>query len=596
MQDDPTLPEIAGPSAHATELVVEKRYRLGTPIGAGGMGEVRLAKDVTIDRDVAIKLMRGTADDAQTIARFFREARVQGRLDHPAVVPVHDLGIDATGQPYFVMKRLAGTTLADVLAQGTTPQRTLLARLVDICLAIDFAHARGVVHRDLKPANIMLGDHGEAYVLDWGLARIVGDSSPFHGASAVSGTETQAGALLGTPGYMAPEQARGEDVDGGTDVFALGCILYEILAGAPALPRGLAAIEPTLASEAHRPSARADVPPELDEWCARATAQDRGRRPTARALADGIQGYLDGDRDVARRRALAADHAAQAQAALAHGDEAGRARAMREAGRAFVLDPANQLARDVIAALTLEAPKQIPAEALAAADHARATARGRTLRWGAVCYAGGGLGIALLFYFPVRHAWPIVATVATAFVLAGTLWWMARRLWPMRTPWYLWILFLNTSLLIGGAFVFGPLLIMPIYVCGSLGVYLVAPARFHPATIIVAHVVAMVVPVVLELAGVLPRTFQISDNQLVLTPFALDLPPWGLALVLVLATAAQLTNTAVISLGQRSIQEAALDAVHAQSWHLKQLLPGAGDASTPPAATELRSTPPSRAA
>ncbi|MDQ3368750.1 MAG: serine/threonine protein kinase, partial [Myxococcota bacterium] len=264
-EDDVTLPDTGGtlsPSAGAprtSEADLAERYDLGPVLGRGGMGEVRLARDARIDREVAIKLMRGGHSDRDTVARFLREARVQGALEHPAIVPVHDLGINREGHPYFVMKRLAGITLADVItaraagepdAATRWPRRLLLTRLTDVCLAIEFAHTRGVVHRDLKPANIMLGDFGEAYVLDWGLARIVADAAPISSVRPLSGEhepgQTAVGALLGTPGYLAPEQARGEDVDTRADVFSLGCILYELLTGAPALPRGLAALQVTL--------------------------------------------------------------------------------------------------------------------------------------------------------------------------------------------------------------------------------------------------------------------------------------------------------------------------------------------------------------
>ena len=241
---------------------------------------------------------------------------MQGRLEHPAIVPVHDMGVDADGQPYFVMKRLAGVTLQDVLDKGDPrwPKRLLLARLVDVCLAVEFANTHGVIHRDLKPANVMLGDFGEVYVLDWGLARIA-DEATGDGivladlrASADTGGQTVAGALLGTPGYMAPEQMRGEVIDARVDVFALGLILYEIVAGEPAIPRGADAFDATLSATCFRASARtADVAPELDDACASATTADPATRMTsARTLADRIQAYLDGDRDVARRRELAA--------------------------------------------------------------------------------------------------------------------------------------------------------------------------------------------------------------------------------------------------------------------------------------------------
>src|SRR5687768_12048048 len=137
------------------------------------MGEVVLAKDQQLGRDVAIKRLRSANPSPATVQRFLREAKIQARLDHPAIVPVHQLGADTNGQPYFVMKRLAGTTLAEHIKKRSKTQHELLRAFVDVCLAIVFAHERGVIHRDLKPSNIMLGEYGEVYVIDWGVARIV---------------------------------------------------------------------------------------------------------------------------------------------------------------------------------------------------------------------------------------------------------------------------------------------------------------------------------------------------------------------------------------------------------------------------------------
>src|SRR5690349_14585720 len=161
------------------------RCRFGGRLGEGGMGEVLLAHDEHIGRDVAVKRIRASEPTAEELSRFLREARVQGRLEHPAVVPVHDLAVDRDGRPFFVMKRLSGTTLlellgrlrADPAADGATVRRRMLRAFADVCLAIEFAHSRGIVHRDLKPANIMLGDFGEVYVLDWGVARALTEAA-----------------------------------------------------------------------------------------------------------------------------------------------------------------------------------------------------------------------------------------------------------------------------------------------------------------------------------------------------------------------------------------------------------------------------------
>ncbi len=271
------------------------RYRPGGVIGRGGMGEVVSARDEQIGRSVAIKRMRGHDAPPEAVARFLREARIQGRLEHPAIVPVHELH-DTGDEPFFVMKQLAGTTLADVIAER--PRNVLLRAFVEVCLAIEFAHTRGVIHRDLKPANIMLGDFGEVYVLDWGIARVAGEEalrSNFADVDTLEGGATEAGTVLGTPGYMSPEQIRGDaDLDGRSDVYALGCILFEILAGKPLHPRGQAGLASALVGSDERPSRHADVPPELDAVCVTATAVAREARfASARALADAVQRYLD---------------------------------------------------------------------------------------------------------------------------------------------------------------------------------------------------------------------------------------------------------------------------------------------------------------
>ena len=191
-------------------------YELGSSIGRGGMGEVVAAHDPRIGREVAIKTLRGAASP-ELVDRFLREAKIQGRLDHPAIVPVHEIGHDAQGQPYFTMKRLRGETLQDVLVAGAPLQR-LLRAFADACLAVQFAHDLRVVHRDLKPSNLMLGPYGEVYVLDWGIARSIGDDARPGAARDMTTLDgqTQAGALLGTPrfrlwrrtGHPAPDQGK----------------------------------------------------------------------------------------------------------------------------------------------------------------------------------------------------------------------------------------------------------------------------------------------------------------------------------------------------------------------------------------------------
>src|SRR6185503_1910417 len=360
--------------------VSDARYRFGEVLGEGGMGEVLLAHDEHIGREVAVKRIRSTEPSAEELSRFLREARVQGRLEHPAVVPVHDLAVDRDGRPYFVMKRLTGTTMQELLgelragneADAAVTRRRLLRAFADVCLAVEFVHRHGIIHRDLKPANIMLGDFGEVYVLDWGVARAVTEAAdaggpppaPLAADLKLDTGDTLVGTVLGTPGYMAPEQLVGDRVGPAADIYALGCILYEIVAGVALHAQGRNVSAP-LAQPVARPSAqRPDAPPELDAICERATRVDPEERfASARALGSAVQAFLDGDRDVAARVSLAKLHIAEAQAALADGeDEDHRRAAMRAAGRALALDPTATEAADLVTHLMLKPPRDVPAE------------------------------------------------------------------------------------------------------------------------------------------------------------------------------------------------------------------------------------------
>ena len=255
---------------------------------------------------------------------------------------------------------------------------------VDVCLAVEFAHSRGIIHRDLKPANIMLGDFGEVYVLDWGIARAVtevDDSGATPRPSLrdlkLDTGDTAAGTVMGTPAYAAPEQLVGERAGPAADIYALGCLLYEIVAGELLHKRrDLASV--AIAVDARPSSQRTDAPPELDAVCTTATAIEPGQRhATARALGDAVQAFLDGDRDVAVRKELAVGHVHEARAALARGNsEADRRAAMREAGRALALDPTAADAADLVTHLMLLPPSTAPVEVEAAIDaHDIGTAR-----------------------------------------------------------------------------------------------------------------------------------------------------------------------------------------------------------------------------
>ena len=206
------------------------RYQVGELLGYGGMAEVHRGRDLRLGRDVAIKMLRhDLARDATFQLRFRREAQNAAALNHPAIVAVYDTGEEfgSTGEelPYIVMEFVNGRTLKEVLAaEGRLMPRRALEIIADICAALEFSHRHGIIHRDIKPGNVMLTQTGQVKVMDFGIARALASGAT---------TMTQTSAVIGTAQYLSPEQARGEAVDARCDVYATGCVLFELLCGHP---------------------------------------------------------------------------------------------------------------------------------------------------------------------------------------------------------------------------------------------------------------------------------------------------------------------------------------------------------------------------
>ncbi len=303
--------QIEGTALGADELREDDRYELLAEHARGGLGRVMRARDRRLGRVVAVKELLRTSDLAQQL--FVREAMITARLEHPGIVPVHEAGRWATGDPYYVMKLVSGRTLKEVIAGARTlvDRLALLPHLIAVCEAVGYAHSEQVVHRDLKPTNVLVGEFGETVVIDWGLARDlrVIDAVPLPDAVAIGGSPpigaTVTGRIIGTPQYMAPEQARGEAVGPTGDVYALGAMLYELLSGHPPIegdsvkslldqvhagpPRALHAIAP-------------EVPADLDAIVTKAMARaPRDRYPTARELAADLKRFTTGQLVTAQR-------------------------------------------------------------------------------------------------------------------------------------------------------------------------------------------------------------------------------------------------------------------------------------------------------
>jgi serine/threonine-protein kinase len=290
----------------------EVRYDVVSLLAEGGMGSVFLARDPSLGREVALKVVRG--DDPTRRARFLDEMRILGQLEHPNVVPLHALVLSDRA-PFCTMRYVRGRTLGDVLTglrsgDPETLSRYSITRLVQILLqvtqAIDFAHSRGVLHRDLKPANVMLGEHGEVQVLDWGLAKVMerGEGKVL----ASSADHTRVGEVVGTPAYMSPEQASSSPVDERSDVWALGVMMYEILT----LERPFSGTNPiatlagVLRDAPKPPRERApgrEIPVALERTCLKALSKaPEARHASAREMQDEIQAWLEAEADKIKRQ------------------------------------------------------------------------------------------------------------------------------------------------------------------------------------------------------------------------------------------------------------------------------------------------------
>ncbi len=305
---DPLATTAPSGAAPAAALPAGERFRVLRPHASGGLGRVSVALDGQLKREVALKEIRDEyASDGAARARFLAEAEITGQLEHPGIVPVYALEAGEGGRPVYAMRFIQGRTMEEAIRayhRAPTPLalRELLHRFIAVCNAVAYAHSRGVIHRDLKPSNVMLGGFGETLVVDWGLAKRVGEEEPVPAGSAGSTSDglsglTEVGQVLGTPAFMPPEQARGSHAVGpAADIYALGAVLYAILSG-KAPYRGRSSPDVVGQVVAGPPPAPAalgkGVPAALNAVCVKAMAREPGGRyPDAGALARDVESWL----------------------------------------------------------------------------------------------------------------------------------------------------------------------------------------------------------------------------------------------------------------------------------------------------------------
>ena len=260
-----------------TPQVLGERYEIGGVLGRGGMAEVHRGRDLRLGREVAVKVLRhDLARDPSFQVRFRREAQASASLNHPAIVAVYDTGEDRTttgATPYIVMEYVEGETLRDVLRrEGHLSPERAMALSADICGALDFSHRNGIVHRDVKPGNVMITPQGTVKVMDFGIARAVSDSAA---------TMTSTAAVIGTAQYLSPEQARGEGVDARSDVYSMGCMLFELVTGAPPFTGDspVAVAYQHVREDPRLPSSiNPGIPPELDAIVLKAMSKNPANR------------------------------------------------------------------------------------------------------------------------------------------------------------------------------------------------------------------------------------------------------------------------------------------------------------------------------
>jgi serine/threonine protein kinase len=550
------------------------RYTEGNLLGQGGMGKVVLARDARIGRDVALKILHPKHElEPAERARFLREAQVQGQLEHPSIVPVYDIDRRADGTTFFTMRRVLGKTLAAILEElrngdpETTArytQRELLQAFSTVCLTIDYAHSRNVIHRDLKPANIMLGDFGEVYVLDWGLARMIDPEASVSDVPRLS----LPGAMMGTPLYMAPEQMADPDVDQAADVFSLGLILFEILTLERCRnPRAI-----YVPVEA-RPSVRTPqlaIAPELETICVTATQPlVTDRYTSAREIQEAVARYLEGDRDREQRRSIADRHATRAREALAKGDAA-EPEAMQHLVRALALDPTNRQHVATLAEIIGTPPRTKPADVTQQIENTSQEIIRAGCKYSGFAMASWFLFLPVVYVLGIQRYDYLLAICVPVLACVGMAFFASNRATNGRV---IQCVMMSTMILaaIMLSRLFGSLILVPTVLTAWAIVVQAHPDLFMRRFGLATAASAIAIPIGLELLGVVPASYALDGNHFQILPQLTAFPPTLTPVFLCVASVATSIIPALFVARLRAELSQSQERELMQDWKLRRM-------------------------
>ncbi|MBK8251278.1 MAG: protein kinase [Polyangiaceae bacterium] len=606
--DDESTADAADVLPHSERLFL-RRFTPEEMIAVGGMGELRRHRDRILRRDVVTKSVREDQRALPTVRkRFLREARIQASLQHPCIVPVYDVGNVAKSNVYFTMAHIGGRTLQDVLASlrggsEDTAKKFSRQRLLDafcrVCLAIEYAHERGILHRDLKPENIMLGEYGEVYLLDWGVAKRVNDADEENSATEMStevnddestedsGIMTAGGSALGTLEYMSPEQFLGvKKTDKLSDVYSLGAILYEILSLAwfREAPSRME-LSQLVRKETYEPLPRpdiADIAPGLnDVWRKATQSKPANRYQSARELNDAIITVLEKEREHERVRSAAMEHARAAtmeietQGSSPEEAEARRARALRRLGQALAMDPSLGGALQKLVTNLLDHPSvdvpEVEREVLAAEQKTAVRAFGLSVVTYLAWLALLGIGAAALGVLSHTMFWLMTGCVASLVFYNGWIWYKKRY----ERKHMLAIMVLAFAAVALTSTFLGPLVLLPSLATATFATFAItmrsdSNARNWGMLFSVAVVLG---PTMLQFAGIIPRSYVFDNGHLVMVPGLVRLPTHYTELLLLIIA---LVTVLVVNVHVRQVVQLLSKSERTaliQAHRLKHLLP-----------------------